>query len=59
MNFHLPRPATPPPHRIPGLFDIPDVGRRRVRAELAELVENLRAPLRHEPSLAAAAHGAH
>jgi len=59
MNFHPPRPAAIPPHRIPGLFDIPDVGRRRVRAELAELVESLRAPVRHEPSPAAASHGAH
>lgn len=46
MNFYSPRPSLTPPHRIPGLFDIPQVGRRRRRAELSELVESLTAPLR-------------
>lgn len=46
MNFHVPRPVALPPHRIPGLFDIPQVGRRRRRAELSELVECLSAPRR-------------
>jgi len=46
MNLYSPRPAAQPPHRIPGLFDIPQVGRRRRRAELSEFVESLTAPLR-------------
>lgn len=46
MTFHSPRPVAQPPHRVPGLFDIPQVGRRRRRAELSELVESLRAPMR-------------
>ncbi len=46
MNFHIPRPVAQPPHRIPGLFDIAQVGRRRRRAELSELVECLSAPRR-------------
>ena len=46
MNFYSPRSVALPPHRIPGLFDIPQVGRRRRRSELSELVESLSAPLR-------------
>lgn len=46
MNFYSPRPAPIPPHRIPGLFDIPQVGRRRRRAELSDFVESLIAPQR-------------
>ncbi len=46
MNFYSPRPVALPPHRIPGLFDIAQVGRRRRRSELSELVESLSAPHR-------------
>lgn len=60
MNFYSPRPVAPPPHRIPGLFDIPQVGRRRRRAELSELVESLSAPLRAAAHAAPVLnHGAH
>lgn len=60
MNFYSPRPVPQPPHRIPGLFDIPQVGRRRRRAELSELVESLTAPLRVAAAAAPASNtGAH
>lgn len=60
MNFFVPRPASPPPHRIPGLFDIPQVGRRRRRAELSEFVESLTAPRRSpNPAVPVSTPGAH